>query len=523
MSMMRLTLSAGTLSKATLKPTIPSVAWPSEKPGDEARFSFREQKALMNSSKRRNETPRLNQQSRATAVDEFDDAGLDDSDLMAAAAGDDDLGFQHIDDDNDYHIGMPAAAREITAKLSGRSSNQPKAQTATEDDWQPKRLANGNWECNHACKDKNGCKHLCCRDGLDKPPKAPKRSAAGDQNQREARAATQPEAKPQKVQTTLDMETIQTRMGPPVSIAEVPRMDLTKETTEKQGILRDPSDLKHLPKLHSATQTKDAPLVSRAFPVATPSTMATGSEPCLSFLPKRYEGGLSSDYGEESSDSDLPNISFVSTMRDEETSNNIPRMTDHHAGVPEESRAFEFGDSDSLLDEAMVGLIDSQSLQATQGDDRMEGYGTDWSTDMVNVGNNSISAVAQPETPHLDSRKHENKLLPSHIDLQAPTAPKKRDSTAVPFVETNSSSPFFGQKANFKTKAKRANLEKGMERESKRRNTKTAASTHEEMMTARQSGDADILANSRSGPVSDATEEIDPWILQEFGQYVDFI
>ena len=50
----------------------------------------------------------------------------------------------------------------------------------------PVRLPNGNWACNHKCKDKtryehtknikncaypNSCKHFCCRDGLEKPPK----------------------------------------------------------------------------------------------------------------------------------------------------------------------------------------------------------------------------------------------------------------------------------------------------------------------------------------------------------------
>lgn len=58
------------------------------------------------------------------------------------------------------------------------------------DEWVPKKLENGKWECNHRCKDKTAyetiirhslranrmysCKHLCCREGADKAPKAPK-------------------------------------------------------------------------------------------------------------------------------------------------------------------------------------------------------------------------------------------------------------------------------------------------------------------------------------------------------------
>ncbi|GAA6048956.1 hypothetical protein JCM3770_007137 [Rhodotorula araucariae] len=34
----------------------------------------------------------------------------------------------------------------------------------------PRRRADGKFDCNHACGDKTKCKHLCCREGLDKPP-----------------------------------------------------------------------------------------------------------------------------------------------------------------------------------------------------------------------------------------------------------------------------------------------------------------------------------------------------------------
>ncbi|KAL5532870.1 HFM1 [Sanghuangporus sanghuang] len=40
---------------------------------------------------------------------------------------------------------------------------------------EPKTLPNGNYACNHNCKDKSACRHLCCREGLAKPPLAPKK------------------------------------------------------------------------------------------------------------------------------------------------------------------------------------------------------------------------------------------------------------------------------------------------------------------------------------------------------------
>ncbi|KAF5387525.1 hypothetical protein D9757_006602 [Collybiopsis confluens] len=35
-----------------------------------------------------------------------------------------------------------------------------------------RKLPHGNYECNHSCKDKQACRHLCCREGLAEPPKS---------------------------------------------------------------------------------------------------------------------------------------------------------------------------------------------------------------------------------------------------------------------------------------------------------------------------------------------------------------
>ncbi|KAJ5448725.1 Nucleotide-sugar transporter [Penicillium cf. griseofulvum] len=70
----------------------------------------------------------------------------------------------------------------------------PKAPNPQEDDWriemdeleneyEPVRLANGKWACNHKCKDKTSCKHFCCREGLEKPPKPPKRTIPATQKE----------------------------------------------------------------------------------------------------------------------------------------------------------------------------------------------------------------------------------------------------------------------------------------------------------------------------------------------------
>ncbi|PWY64887.1 DEAD/DEAH box DNA helicase [Aspergillus eucalypticola CBS 122712] len=61
-----------------------------------------------------------------------------------------------------------------TSKGSNRSNNQI-IETV-----EAVRLENGRWACNHRCKDKTTCKHLCCREGLEKPPKANKKRSGDD-------------------------------------------------------------------------------------------------------------------------------------------------------------------------------------------------------------------------------------------------------------------------------------------------------------------------------------------------------
>ncbi|KAF8205795.1 hypothetical protein K438DRAFT_2014648 [Mycena galopus ATCC 62051] len=46
----------------------------------------------------------------------------------------------------------------------------------------PQKLPNGNYKCNHNCKDKTKCRHLCCRDGLPEPSKQPKKRVEASSN-----------------------------------------------------------------------------------------------------------------------------------------------------------------------------------------------------------------------------------------------------------------------------------------------------------------------------------------------------
>ncbi|RVD80967.1 uncharacterized protein DFL_008850 [Arthrobotrys flagrans] len=53
----------------------------------------------------------------------------------------------------------------------------PPEEEEAEESTEPKQRPDGKWDCNHRCADKSACRHLCCREGLDKQPK-PKKGAA---------------------------------------------------------------------------------------------------------------------------------------------------------------------------------------------------------------------------------------------------------------------------------------------------------------------------------------------------------
>ncbi|MCJ1393222.1 Sec63 [Xylographa bjoerkii] len=90
--------------------------------------------------------------------EEFPDGDIDDRDLLAA----DELDFTDVDT---YDSSNHPIAIAVPINASSKLQDQ---------DWEPLRMNNGKWSCNHKCKDKSSCKHLCCREGVDKAPKAPK-------------------------------------------------------------------------------------------------------------------------------------------------------------------------------------------------------------------------------------------------------------------------------------------------------------------------------------------------------------
>ncbi|OAX80744.1 hypothetical protein ACJ72_04918 [Emergomyces africanus] len=157
---------AGTLQQAELRHDIPASHFPAkqtEPPSTESELKH----AINPSGSRRNHTPNKGTPNRIV-LDEFEDDGLDDVDFIAAA---EDIGYHSLDEWNRNDDRVQTTLDSTQEAASSKNIMDLRTKKSEE----PIRLENGNWACNHRCKDKTSCKHLCCRHGTDRPPKPSKK------------------------------------------------------------------------------------------------------------------------------------------------------------------------------------------------------------------------------------------------------------------------------------------------------------------------------------------------------------
>lgn len=148
---------AATQRSVIVKPTIPAFMFPVARITEEQHQSTDLASNVQRVQARRHNPTQTQATMTNRADDPFDDDSIDDADLVSAET----KGFAHIDQFESTE------EREDTrrVRIDAKNSAQPR---------EPQQMLNGRWACNHACKDKSKCKHLCCREGLDKPPKPAK-------------------------------------------------------------------------------------------------------------------------------------------------------------------------------------------------------------------------------------------------------------------------------------------------------------------------------------------------------------
>ncbi|KAF2744673.1 hypothetical protein M011DRAFT_528247 [Sporormia fimetaria CBS 119925] len=349
---------AGTMRQASLKPAVPPSLFP-PKPHPPGPLPER---PASNTSKRRVET----HTPARRPSDDFDDGGLDDADLVSASVRLPDLEFDHIEN---YANPTAALTRANTAKNASGLAAKGVTQTKSNDhDQEPRQLDTGRWACNHKCKDKTACKHFCCREGLAQPPKKPQRQAKAE---KPGAAANEPQSqssvKKGPTQTKLHLAASKRKCSTDIATLDLTHEDKRKKPDyEKNG----PRDYRILHQLHKNVQKRDPPAsVSTIMHKKPGYCYSAGGEHSLAFLeePARADTAASSDYGEFTSDDVQNNFGGVTgstkatqdiSMEDMDTNTGEAVPNDVAEGTED-----LFGDDDSVLADAMIGLADSQDLE----------------------------------------------------------------------------------------------------------------------------------------------------------------
>ncbi|TQB76107.1 Sec63 [Monascus purpureus] len=160
---------AGTLRSAELKPNIPTLSFLPPLPDGTVSA------ASTNRTQTNISHPRNNGLTRRKTIDAFDGDDLFD-DFVSAAK---ETGTIVIEDEPTDLPQEPAHSKDLV-----RDNKEKGGLQSMDNEEDSIRLPNGRWACNHKCKDKATCKHFCCREGLEKPPKASKKPSIGGNQQR---------------------------------------------------------------------------------------------------------------------------------------------------------------------------------------------------------------------------------------------------------------------------------------------------------------------------------------------------
>ncbi|KAL4808258.1 Sec63 Brl domain-containing protein [Aspergillus unguis] len=172
---------AGTARSATLKPDLPRSCFPKRLESEGVAKSSEIVNALSGDA---GEAPL----SKGTKLDR-----LDTDDLLFGEWLDLTAEILEDWDDSGIKSNYPEPPGYTAPQKSTTQNTGSKTETAIKNhgvvERQPEKLNNGRWLCNHKCKDKTACKHLCCREGLSNPPKATRKKS--DQAHQEVAAAKQ--------------------------------------------------------------------------------------------------------------------------------------------------------------------------------------------------------------------------------------------------------------------------------------------------------------------------------------------
>jgi ATP-dependent DNA helicase HFM1/MER3 len=306
----------------------------------------------------------IGKRARSADVDEFDDDGIDDDELVQAALGD--LEFDHIENYSNPTDAITHKNTSKNAKAKAKGTQQPTEKVNEDDGNEPRQLENGKWACNHKCRDKKICKHMCCREGIDKPPRKPIKRKPAQDNEIPAQADLKNTSeKGKKTQTTLQLTASKRK-----TLADIEELDMTQHEKKRKAefATSGPLEYRNLHRLHSSVQKKDPRSSISSIVHKQPAYhYETGGDYTLSFMEQEAENRNSaSDYGGLEMEGLNSHFDRPKSSRAEGKSNLREQGIDFGVDLMSEvtSRQSDmFDDDDSIFRDAMLGLTESEYLQ----------------------------------------------------------------------------------------------------------------------------------------------------------------
>lgn len=255
---------------------------------------------------------------------------LDDTDLLAILDNEEDIEVIHDIDQIGLDSNTPA--KKSLKRTAGKISTEQEGELKSYKE--PIQLANGNWTCQHTCKeDGKSCKHKCCVDGVEKPAKPGRKKPAKQDNS--AKSSTEDMAQKKAAKST-PFDKAQTQAGAKKQKLMIP------STHEAKGSVHRYHEI----------GTRCEP-TSPALPKLPTHRSKGASAPKLPFMQNPY--GLSNNLAE-----------LVETFADEEEDKckdlNVKpqeRLDDHSTGISDDLFDFDVDDEmASTTVEEMISLAD---------------------------------------------------------------------------------------------------------------------------------------------------------------------
>jgi ATP-dependent DNA helicase HFM1/MER3 len=482
-------------------------------------------------SRRRIDNAPVRRRKSATATsDDYDDADIDD-DALANAASVDRLSFERIDNFAETADAMTGAS-VVNSKPTNTKGKTKNTSAAAEDggDNVPVQLPNGRWLCNHKCKDKEACKHYCCKHGLDKPPKkaAPKRVPTS--NHQEPLSNKGSSQRDNKTQTKLQLTAPKRRNS-----AVIEELDLTQQEKKRKTeyAINGPRDFRDLHKLHKSVQKTEVPSSLHSVKHKKPAYgYGEGGEYQLSFLSQSTatRKKSSSEYGDLDIDeiASDPNDHVDPSSYDDSASLYFPTK------APVATHGSEtFGDDDSMFGDALVGLADSEDLQMSIGMDEtsadmsLPDIATDFKVPKHGSGTQAkvehrrkptqyrtpfLEATSSPERPrHATPAPAQATLYSKNLHKPLRSVSKNKQVTSASHHEPDDRD-VYGDLLDLLDSTPTNNNESS--------NIKQA----EPIVTSHQSPDTHSNAEQKEQKeVPDKFKDLQPWLFQEFGDLVELV